>query len=153
MNLSNREELIAAMQQASQPNPQAEQMQQAQMQAQMAFQNAQTAALEAQAQEAMSRAQKYSMESQMLPQELEIDKLKAITTNIRQGEEDDREFERRLKIADRLLKEKEIDNRFQRPQGGQGGSIPSTTQQGTGGDKQQLQQALGAAMQGGGATQ
>src|SRR6056300_1038264 len=144
MNLSNREELIATLKQASQPNPEAQQMQQQMQQAQMAFQNAQTAALEAQAQEAMSRAQKYSIEAQMLPQELEIDKLKAITTNIRQGEEDDREFERRLKIADRLLKEKEIDNRFQRPQGGQGGSIPSTTQQGTGGNQQQLQQALGA---------
>jgi hypothetical protein len=150
MNLSNREELIAAMQQASQPNPEAQQMQQAQMQAQMAFQNAQTAALEAQAQESAARAQKMVIEAQTIPQELEIDKLKAITTNIRQGEEDDREFERRLKIADRLLKEKEIDNRFQRPQGGQGGSIPSTTQQGTGGNQQQLQQALGAVGNSGG---
>jgi hypothetical protein len=76
MNLSNREELIATMKQAAQPNPEAQQMQQAQMQAQMAFQNAQTAALQAQAQESMARAQKYAMESQMLPQELEIDKLK-----------------------------------------------------------------------------
>src|SRR5210317_196839 len=123
MNLSNREELIATMKKAAEPNPEAQQMQQAQMQAEMAFQNAQTAALEAQAQESMSRAEKYAIESQMLPQELEIDKLKAITTNIRQGEEDDREFERRLKIADRLLKEKDIDNKAQRPQGGQGGSI------------------------------
>ena len=146
MNLSNREELIATMKKASEVDPQQQQqqqqMQQAQMQAQMAFQNAQTAALEAQAQEAMSRAQKYAMESQMLPQELEIDKLKAITTNIRQGEEDDREFERRLKIADRLLKEKEIDLRNR---GGQAnGSITSPAQQSTGGDQQQLQQALGA---------
>ena len=142
MNLSNREELIATMKQASQPNPEAQQMQQAQMQAQMAFQNAQTATLEAQAQEAMARAQKYAIESQMLPQELEIDKLKAITTNIRQGEEDDREFERRLKIADRLLKEKEIDLRNR---GGQAnGSVTSPTQQSAGGNQQQLQQALRA---------
>jgi formaldehyde-activating enzyme involved in methanogenesis len=108
MNLSNREELIATMKQASQPNPEAQQMQQAQMQAQMAFQEAQTATLQAQAQEAMARAQKYSVESQMLPQELEIDKLKAVTTNIREGENDDKEFERRLKIADMLLKEKQV---------------------------------------------
>ena len=108
MNLSNREELIATMKQASQPNPEAQQMQQAQMQAQMAFQEAQTATLQAQAQEAMARAQKYSVESQMLPQELEIDKLKAVTTNIRDGENDDKEFERRLKIADMLLKEKQV---------------------------------------------
>ena len=56
----------------------------------------------------MARAQKYSVESQMLPQELEIDKLKAVTTNIRDGENDDKEFERRLKIADMLLKEKQV---------------------------------------------
>jgi hypothetical protein len=121
------------------------QMQQAQMQAQMAFQNAQTAALESQAQESMARAQKIAVEAQTIPQELEIDKLKAITTNIRKGEEDDREFERRLKIADRLLKEKDIDNKAQRPQGGQGGSIPTATQQSPRGNQQQLQQALAAA--------
>jgi hypothetical protein len=152
MNLSNREELIATMKQASQVDPQQQQqqqqMQQAQMQAQMAFQAAQTAALEAQAQESMARAQKYAMESQMLPQELEIDKLKAVTTNIRQGEEDDREFERRLKIADRLLKEKDIDLRNR---GGQAnGSVTSAAQQSTGGNQQQLQQALAAAGQVGG---
>ena len=136
------------MKQAAQPNPEAQQMQQAQMQAQMAFQAAQTAAMEAQAQESMARAQKYAMESQMLPQELEIDKLKAVTTNIRQGEEDDREFERRLKIADRLLKEKDIDLRNL---GGQAnGSIAGATQQGAGGNQQQLQQALAAAGQVGG---
>ncbi len=147
MNLSNREELIATMQKASQPDPQAQQMQQqmqqAQMQAQMAFQEAQTAALNAQSEESKARAQKLMIEAQTIPDELEIDKLKAITTNIRKGEEDDREFERRLKIADRLLKEKEIDLRNR---GGQAnGSIASTAQQGTGGDQQQLQQALAAA--------
>ena len=151
MNLSNREELIAAMQQAAQPDPAAAEAAQASQQAQIAFQNAQTAALEAQAQESMARAQKYAMESQMLPQELEIDKLKAVTTNIRQGEEDDREFERRLKIADRLLKEKEIDLRNR---GGQAnGSVTSAAQQSTGGNQQQLQQALAAAGGTGGMAQ
>ena len=151
MNLSNREELIAAMQQASQPNPEAQQMQQQMAQAQMAFQQAQTATLNAQAQESQARAQKLMIEAQTIPQELEIDKLKAITTNIRQGEEDDREFERRLKIADRLLKEKEIDLRNR---GGQAnGSIASTTQQGTGGNQQQLQQAPAAARGFGGMAQ
>jgi hypothetical protein len=38
MNLSNREELIASLQQASQPNPQAQQMAQAAQQAQLQFQ-------------------------------------------------------------------------------------------------------------------
>ena len=42
MNLSNRDELIASMQQASQPNPQAQQMAQQAQQAQIEFQQSQT---------------------------------------------------------------------------------------------------------------
>src|SRR5210317_2325787 len=153
MNLSNREELIATMKKASEPNPEAQQMQQAQMQAQMAFQQSQTNALNAQAQESMSRAEKYAIESQMMPQELEIDKLKAITTNIRQGEEDDKEFERRLKIADKLLKERDLDIKeksVNTQRGNTDGRVSSPTQQSAGGDKQQLREALGASDQAGG---
>ena len=109
MNLSNREELIAAMQQASQPNPEAQQMAQAAQQAQLEFQQSQTAALSSQAAESQSRAQKMAMETQLMPSELEIDRIKAVTTNIRKGTEDDKEFERRLKVADMLLKERQID--------------------------------------------
>jgi len=114
MNLSNREELISKMQQAeqaSQPTPEQQQMQQAAQQAQMAFQQSQTDALSGQAQESQSRAQKISVETQLLPQELEIDKIKAITANLKVGDQDDKEFERRMKIAQTMLKEKEIDLR------------------------------------------
>ena len=108
MNLSNREELIAAMQQAMQPNPQAQQMQMAAQQAQLQFQQSQTAALSAQAQESAARAQKLAAEAAVVPQELEIDRINAVTRNLREGNEDDREFERRMKVADALLKEKQI---------------------------------------------
>jgi hypothetical protein len=108
MNLSNREELIAAMQQAMQPNPQAQQMQMQAQQLQMQFQQSQTAALSAQAQESAARAQKLSAEAAVVPQELEIDRINAVTRNLREGDQDDKEFERRLKVADTLLKEKQI---------------------------------------------
>ena len=111
MNLSNREELIASLQQASQPNPQAQQMAQAAQQAQIQFQQSQTAALAAQAQESQARAQKYAIEAQLAPQELEIEKIEAITRNLREGDQDDKEFERRLKVAQTLLKEKEVSAR------------------------------------------
>ena len=112
MNLSNREELISKMQQAeqaSQPTPEQQQAQQAAQQAQMAFQKSQTDALSGQAQESQPRAQKISVETQLLPQELEIDKIKAITANLKAGDQDDKEFERRMKIAQTMLKEKEIE--------------------------------------------
>ena len=51
MNLSNREQLIATMQQAAQPNPEAQQMAMAAQQAQLQFQQSQTNALNGQAAE------------------------------------------------------------------------------------------------------
>lgn len=108
MSLSNREELIAMMKQAAEPNPEAQQQQQAMQQAQMEFQQSQTAALMAQAAADQARAQKVQVETQLYPQEVEIQKIKALTVNIRKGEADDSEFERRLKIADLRLKEKDL---------------------------------------------
>jgi hypothetical protein len=111
MNLSNREELIQSLQQASQPNPEQQQMAMAAQQAQLQFQQAQTAALGAQAQESTSRAAKYQVEAQLAPQELEIEKINAITRNLRDGDADDREFEKRMRIADVMLKERDIVNK------------------------------------------
>jgi hypothetical protein len=59
----------------------------------------------------------------LAPQELEIDRIKAITTNLQSGSEDDKEFERRLKMAQTMLKEKEIDLKLvqqNKPPAGQG---------------------------------
>ena len=108
MNLANREELIAVLDQANQPNPQAQQAAQAAQQSQMEFQQSQTAALNGQAAESQARAQKIAIEAQILPQELEIDRIKAVTTNLDKGDADDKEFQRRLKISEQLLKEREI---------------------------------------------
>ena len=109
MNLSNREELIAAMQQAQQPNPEAQQAAQQAQQAQLALQQSQTAALSAQAQESQARAQKYTVEAQLEPQEVEIKRIEAITRNLAAGDQDDKEFERRLKVAQAITKDKEVE--------------------------------------------
>jgi len=108
MNLSNREELIASMQQASQPNPEAQQAAQQAQQAQLEFQQSQTNALNAQAAESQARAQKYMIDAQLAPVEVEIDKIEAVTRNMREGDQDDKDFERRLKVAQALLKETEV---------------------------------------------
>ena len=108
MNLSNREELIAAMQQAMQPDPQQAQAQAMMQEAQLLFQQSQTDALSAQAQESSARAFKLNVEARSIPAELEIEKMEAVTRNLREGTEDDKEFERRLKVADLTLKEKDV---------------------------------------------
>ena len=138
MNLSNREELIAAMQQASQPNPQAQQMAMMAQQAQVALQQSQTAALSGQAAESQARAQKLAVEAQLAPQELQIDVVNAVTRNLKEGNEDDKEFERRLKVADRLLKETELRTKQQNANDTNG------TQQPVRSGQRSLQEADGA---------
>ena len=120
MNLSNREELIATLEQANQPNPEAQQAAQAAQQAQVQFQQSQTAALNGQAQESAARAQKITVEAQAIPQELEIDRIKAVTTNLKAGDADDKEFQKRLEISKQLLKEREVavkEGNVEAPQG------------------------------------
>ena len=108
MNLSNREELIEQLVQASQPSPEAQQAAQAAQQVQIEFQQSQTNALNGQAAESQARAQKIAAETQAIPVELENDRLKALSTNLKAGDQDDKEFERRIKVANTLLKEREI---------------------------------------------
>ena len=108
MNLSNREELIIALQQAAQPSPEQQQAAQAAQQVQMEFQQSQTNALNGQAAESQARAQKIAAETKAIPVELETDQIKAITANLKVGTADDKEFERRLKVADAALKEKRL---------------------------------------------
>ena len=108
MNLSNREEMIAKLRQAMQPKPEQEQLKQQIAQLQLAKEQATVATLQAQAQESQSRIEQNNVETQLLPLEVEIKKLAAVARNIEPGSEDDREFERRVKTAELLLKEREI---------------------------------------------
>jgi hypothetical protein len=111
MNLSNREELVQALAQASQPNPQAQQEAQARLQSEIAFQQAQTQSLQASAMESQARAQKYVAETEQMPAELQLDAIKAANTNLSAGTQDDKEFERRVKIAELMIKEKQANGR------------------------------------------
>lgn len=112
MNLSNREELIKMLKEAGQVSPEQQQAQQAQQEAamklQMEFQQSQTNALNGQAKESEARAIKMMAEVKAIPVELETAQIKAITSNLAVGSEDDKEFERRLKVADRVMNEKKI---------------------------------------------
>ena len=111
MNLSNREEMIQRIRQAQQPTPeqqqaaqQEQQMQMQQMQLQMAKEQATAAALQAQAAEANARAQKYQVEASLEQYNSETQRIKAASTNIQDGDADDKEFEKRMKLAELTLK-------------------------------------------------
>jgi hypothetical protein len=108
MGLSNREELMAQMQQAAQPNPEAQQMQQMQMQMQMQTAQLQMQLLEAQVAETQAKAQKYAIEAQLEPEVVKAKMAAALSTNLQEGNADDSEFAKRAKIAELMLKERDI---------------------------------------------
>ena len=110
MGLSNREEIIAQMAEVSKPNPQEQQIQQQQMQMQMELAQAQLQLVQAQGMEAQARAQKYMVEAQLEPEVVKAKMAAAISTNLQAGNADDAEFQKRAKIADLMLKEKDINS-------------------------------------------
>ena len=106
LNVTNREELIAAIEQASQPNPEAQQAQQMQQQMQMAVTQGQVQLLNAQAAESQSRAQKYNVEAQLAPQEISLK-----YSDLNNDGALDRDFEKRIKLSELLLKERELESK------------------------------------------
>ncbi len=108
MSLSNREELLAALEKASQPDPQQQEMAQAQFQQDMAMKQGQIGVLESQTAESNARAQKYAEETRLLPFELQIKAAGAASTNLQKGSGQTDEFERRLKLVQTLLDERKV---------------------------------------------
>jgi hypothetical protein len=109
-SLANRAELMATLDQMSQPNPEQQQMAQMAQQMQMEQQQATTASLQARAQRDQAEAQKTVVETQLLPEELKAKVISSLSTNI-DGQQQDNEFEKRARIADLMLKEKDINNK------------------------------------------
>jgi hypothetical protein len=107
LNISNREEVIALLKQSSEVSPEQQQKQQAVEEAQMRFQNSQSAALEGQAAESTERANKYKAETLAVPVQLEIDQIKAIAATL-PPDATKEAFERRLAVTDRMLTEKKL---------------------------------------------
>jgi hypothetical protein len=107
-SLSNRGELMQMLEQMSQPNPEAQQIAMMEQQAKMQLVQAQTAELQAKAAKQAAEAQKASVEAQLAPQEAQAKVVAALSTNLQDNAEN-KDFERRVKIAELSLKEKEID--------------------------------------------
>lgn len=115
-SLSNKEELSLALDQMNQPNPEVQALQQAQAQAQIQLLQAQIAELtaraqesQANAQESMAKAQKAAIEAQLAPEELRVKATQAATTNLDSASAG--EFDRRVKVAQLVLKEREIESK------------------------------------------
>jgi hypothetical protein len=107
-SLPNRNALMAQVQQSMQPNPQQEQMQQMAVQMQMQKAQADIAKVASEVEVNKSNATKNMVETQLMPEETKAKLAAALSNNLEAGTADDKEFERRAKIADLMLKEKSI---------------------------------------------
>jgi len=109
-SLTNRYELMGALDQMSQPDPQAQQMQEMQQQLAMQAQQAQIAVNTTQAEQNRAEATKLMTEAQLMPQEVQAKVIASTTKNLPAGNESN-EFDKRVKIAELMLKEADIKNK------------------------------------------
>jgi hypothetical protein len=109
-SLTNRYELMGALDQMIQPDPQAKQMQEAQQQLAMQAAQAQIAVNTTQAEQNRAEAQKLMTEAQLMPQEVQAKVIASTTKNLPAGNESN-EFDKRVKIAELMLKEADIKNK------------------------------------------
>jgi hypothetical protein len=111
-SLSNRFELIEMLDKMSQGDPQAQQAQAMQQQLAMQLAQAQIAVQTTQAKQNEAEAQKLLTEAQLMPIELQAKSMAATTKNL--PNEDalaSKEFDKRVKIAELMLKEADIQNK------------------------------------------
>jgi len=111
-SLSNRFEMIAKLDEMMKPNPDQQQMQQAQQQLAMQAAQAQIAVNTTQAEQNRAEATKLMVEAQLMPQEVQAKTASALTKNLpNQDDLASKEFDKRVKIAELMLKESDIKNK------------------------------------------
>jgi hypothetical protein len=111
-SFTNRAELMQALDQMSQPDPQAQQLQAAQQQLALQAAQAQIAVNTTQAEQNRAEAAKTMIEAQLMPEQAKIELMAATTKNLpNQDELASKEFDKRVKIAELMLKEADIKNK------------------------------------------
>jgi hypothetical protein len=107
-SLTNRYELMAALEKISEPDPNAKMAQELQIQAAQA----QIAVNTTQAEQNRAEATKLSVEAQLMPREIQAKITSSLTTNLpNEDAANSREFDKRVKIAELMLKEADINNK------------------------------------------
>jgi hypothetical protein len=111
-SLSNRFELIEMLDKMSAPDPQAQQAAQMQQQMAMELAQAQIAVQTTQAEQNKAEAQKLLTEAQLMPIELQAKSMAANTKNLPTDDAlASKEFDKRVKVAELMLKEADIQNK------------------------------------------
>jgi hypothetical protein len=109
--LPNKQQLLQMLAQSQQPNPEQQQMQQMQVQLQMQQAQLEMQKTASEVEVNKSVATKNMVDAQTKPEEVKAKIIAAASTNL--PNEDDKiaaEFDRRVKIAELMLKEADLDN-------------------------------------------
>lgn len=110
-SLSNREEMIAQLAKMMQPNPQQQQVQQAAVQLQLQKAQLEVADLQADVQLKQAKAQNEAIDARLKPAELQANIAASASKYLGGGVNATDEFERRVKVANLALKEKDINTK------------------------------------------
>lgn len=106
-NLSNKQQLIQMLEKSMQPDPKKQQMDEAHMQQQMEMVQAQIGVFTAEAQKKQAEAQEIMVDTQLAPTEAKAKLIAAMSNNLPEDNEA-KEFDRRIKVADLAIKEKNV---------------------------------------------
>jgi hypothetical protein len=110
--LSNKAELEQALVQMSQPDQNAQAFQQQQQMLALHAQEAQIAVAASQAKQNEAEALKTTIEAQLKPKEIEAKIMSSVTNNLPTNDQlASQEFDKRVKIAELMLKEADIKNK------------------------------------------
>jgi hypothetical protein len=112
-SLSNKNEMLAGLDKMMQPDPQTQELQMQQQQLAIQAAQAQIAVNATQAERNKAEAYNTMMETQLKPKEVEAKIIASTTQNLPNNDQlASQEFEKRVKIADLMLKEKDIENKL-----------------------------------------
>ena len=109
-SLSNKAEMVAKLDEMMQPNPEQQAIQQATIQLTAKKAEAEIKVLESTAMKNMADVQQTGLENQLMPMEVQAKLAQGLSANIRGNNTED-EFAKRAKVAELMLKEKDINNR------------------------------------------
>jgi len=111
-SLTNRYELMDALDKMNQPDPNAQQKSQMQEQLAMQAAQAQIAVNTTQAEQNRAEAQKLMTEAQLMPAEVQAKMSASLTKNLpNEDSANAKEFDKRVKIAELMLKEADMKNK------------------------------------------
>jgi hypothetical protein len=110
-SLGNRDEIVATLQKMAQPDPKQAAIQEANMTVEIEGKHALVEKTKADAAKSMAEAQKTMIEAQLAPKEVEAKVVNAVSQNLPSNDDQaQKEFDRRVKIAELMLKEADLKN-------------------------------------------